>query len=141
MSDSKISRTILQYKDLETLQQFAEAQSTTILQLSKKIQTLESKLKHSEELLKSTVPNINSLPPGVEKIAEDDAEYICLVEIAKLKTSTLTRELTLEENRKFDTYYKILNNIKSKPNTEKDAEQLPTGKLLELIESKDDNGK
>lgn len=140
MSD-EVPKSIQQYKDFKSLQEFACAQNTTILQLSKKVQTLESKLKHSEELLKSTVPNLSSQLPGIKVIAEEDSEYICIVEIAKLKSYTKERDLTLEESRRFDTYYKILNNIKSKPNTEKDAEKLPTGKLLELIESKDDNGK
>lgn len=134
-----ISKTILQYKELSQLQEFAEAQNTTILNLSKKIQTLESKLKHSEDLLKSTVPNLSSQLPGVKVIAEEDSEYICLVEIAKLKNYTKERDLTLEESRRFDTYYKILNNINSKPNKEKDAEKLPTQDLLKLVETKNDD--
>lgn len=137
MSD-EIPRTIQQYKDLKSLQEFAVAQNTTILQLSKKVQNLESKLKHSEDLLKSTVPNISSQLPGIKVNAENDAEYICIVEIAKLKALTNERELTLEENRKFDTYYKILNNIKSKPNVEKEVESLPTNNLLEIAEGKKD---
>lgn len=139
MSDSKISKTILQYKELSQLQEFAEAQNTTILQLSKKIQNLESKLKHSEELLKTSVPIIGSLPE-ITQIASDDSEYICLVEIAKLKSFTKERELTLEESRRFDTYYKILNNIKSKPVKEKEVEKLSDGDLLKLVESKNDSG-
>lgn len=135
----KISRTILQYKDMKSLQEFCEAQNTTILQLSKKIQALEEKLKHSEEILKNSnqVPIINS---GVE-YSQGHSEYICQIEIAKLKVITQERELTYEECKKFDTYYKILNNINSKPNREKDAEQLPTPDLLKLVESKDGNGK
>jgi len=136
----KISRTILQYKDMAQLQMFAEAQNTTILQLSKKNQALDEKVKHLEELLKTTVPTISSLPNGASDIADDDSEYICLVEIAKLKRFTSERELTLEESRRFDTYYKILNNIKSKPATQKDVEELPTDSLLKIVESKNDSG-
>jgi hypothetical protein len=140
MSD-EIPKSIAQYRDFKSLQEFAVAQNTTILQMSKKIQSLEQKLKHAEDILKSTVPNISSQMPGIKINAQEDSEYICIIEISKLKNITNERELTLEENRKFDTYYKILNNIKSKPSVEKEAEKLPTGKLLELIESKDDNGK
>ena len=140
-NDNNIPKTIMQYKDIATLREFATAQNTTILQLSRKIQTLEEKLKHSESLLKATVPNISSLPPGVNKIADDDAEYICLVEIAKLKGFTNERELTLEENRKFDTYYKILNKIKSKPREEKEVEKQPTDDLLRIVENNDDRNK
>lgn len=141
MQDNKISRTILQYKELSQLQEFAEAQNTTILNLSKKIQKYEDQIKHLEELLKTTVPTISSSPKGVNDISNDDSEYICIIEISKLKQITNERELTLEENRKFDTYYKILNNIKSKPNKEKEAEKVPTQDLLKLVESIDDNGK
>jgi len=135
MSD-EIPKSIAQYRDFKSLQEFAVAQNTTILQLSKKIQTLESKLKHSEELLKSTVPNISSQLPGVKVTAEEDSEYICLVEIAKLKNYTQERDLTLEESRRFDTYYKILNNIKSKPPMEKEVEETPTKDLLKIVEGK-----
>jgi hypothetical protein len=140
MSDNKISKTILQYKELTQLQEFAEAQNTTILQLSKKNQSLEEKVKHLENILKTTVPTISSLPNGVEDIADDDSEYICLVEIAKLKRFTNERELTLEESRRFDTYYKILNNINSKPKQEKEVKETPTGDLLKIVESKNDSG-
>jgi hypothetical protein len=139
MADKTISRTILQYKDLAQLQLYAEAQNTTILQLSKKNQALEEKLKHAEDLLKTTVPNLSSLP-GVKIVAEEDSEYICIVEIAKLKSYTETRDLTLEESRRFDTYYKILNNIKSKPNQEKEVKEADTKDLLKLVESKNDSG-
>lgn len=141
MPDNSISKTILQYKDMETLQQFAEAQNTTILQLSKKNQRLEDQVKHLETLLKTTVPNISSQPNGVNEISADDSEYIAIVEIAKLKTFTLKRALTLEESRMFDTYYKILNNIKSKPKLEKEVQETSTENLLALVESKNDDRK
>jgi hypothetical protein len=132
----EIPKTIMQYKDLATLREFATAQNTTILQLSKKVQNLEAKLKHSEELLKTTVPNISSQLPGIKVVAEDDAEYICTVEIAKLKARTLEESLTLEESRKLDTYYKILNNINSKPKIEKEVKEESTEDLLKLVEGK-----
>lgn len=91
-------------------------------------------------LLKSSVPTISS-NVGVDKIADNDSEFICVVEIAKLKQITNERELTLEENRKFDTYYKILNNIKSKPKQEKEVEQLSDNDLLKLVEGEKDNAK
>lgn len=141
MSDESVPKTILQYKDLATLREFATAQNTTILQLSKKVRALESKLKHAEDLLKTTVPNISSQLPGVKVSAEEDSEYICLVEIAKLKSYTRERDLTLEESRRFDTYYKILNNINSKPKVEKEVKEESTADLLKLVESKNDDRK
>lgn len=142
MSDNKnnISKTISQYKEWQQLAEFAEAQNTTILQISKKLQKYEDQIKHLETLLKTTVPAISS-SPGINKIADDDSEYICIVEIAKLKQITNERELTLEENRKFDTYYKILNNIKSKPNQEREVQEKDTDTLLKIVESNNDDRK
>ena len=100
---------------MSQLQEYAQAQETTILQISKKIQKYEDQIKHLEELLKTTVPTISSQLPGVKINANSDAEYICVIEIAKLKNRASLAEdvLTLEESRKLDTYYKILNNINS----------------------------
>lgn len=142
MSDNKVSRTIAQYKDFEQLQLYAMAQETTILQMSRKNQKLEDQVKHLEELLKTTVPVIKTSPEGVQSFAEDDSEYICQVEIAKLKQVTQERELTYEECKRLDTYFKIITQINFKnKNKEKEAEKLPTEDLLKLVESNDDRAK
>lgn len=139
MSEQKISKTILQYKELSQLQEFAEAQNTTILQLSKKNQKLEDQVKHLEDLLKTSVPIIRTSPEGIQQLAEEDAEYICTVEIAKLKERSLVDALTLEESRRLETYFKILTQIKaSNKGREKEAQKLDTSDLLKLVESKDD---
>jgi hypothetical protein len=136
MSD-KVSKTIAQYKEFKQLQEYACAQETTILQMSKKIQTLEEKLKHSEVILKNAGPAINS----IVQYSKSDSEDICKIEIAKLKSFTIERELTYEEVKKLDIYYKVLNNINSKPHPEKEAEQLPTDNLLKIVESENKNSK
>lgn len=131
------SKTIEQYKTMEHLREFAEAQHTTISQLSKKIQRLEEERNHLKTLLESSVPIIKSTDHAVTEIFENDAEYICHIEIAKLKEVSKVRELTLEETRKLSEYFKIITQIdfKSDKKTEKQVKNLETQDLLKLIES------
>lgn len=133
-----IDRTILQYKELSQLQEYAQAQQSTILQLSKKLKNTEEERDHLKILLETSVPLIKTQPEGVEQIAENDAEYICNIEINKLKNLTTVRELTYEECKRLDTYFRILNQIHSKPNqSEREVKDLKTADLLKLVE---DNG-
>lgn len=130
-----IDKTILQYKELFQLQEFAQAQMTTIMQISKKIQRLEDERDHLKQLLESSVPLIKTSPDGVIRNAQEDSEYICTIEIAKLKNITQERELTYEETRKLSEYFKILSQINSKsPTKEKEVKELSTEKLLQLID-------
>lgn len=125
---------------MEQLQEFAEAQHTTIGQLSKKIQRLEEERNHLKSLLESSIPLIKTTDQSISEVFKNDSEYICHMEIAKLKDITRARELTLEESRRFDTYFKILSQIefKSEKKDEKEVEKLETKDLLKLIET--DNG-
>lgn len=134
------SPTIAQYKSLEELQAYADAQLKTITQLAKKVQRLEEERDHLKKLLEDSVPLIKTQPEGVTQIAESDSEYICTVEIAKLKNITSERELTYEETRKLSEYFKILTQINARSkNTEREVENLPTEELLKLAQS-DGNG-
>lgn len=131
-----IDRTIMQYKDLETLQQFAQAQMTTLTQMSKKVQRLEEERDHLKTLLESSIPLIKTSPEGVTQNAEADSEYICTIEIAKLKNITQERELTYEEVKRLEIHFKILNQINIRnPKQEKEVKDLSTENLLKLIES------
>lgn len=134
------SKTLDQYKDYDTLREFAEAQHTTIGQLSKKIQRLEEERNHLKSLLESSVPLIKTTDENISKVFENDAEYICHIEIAKLKEVSKVTELTLEQSRRLDTYFKILTQIefRSEKKEEKEVEKLETPELLKLIEN--DNG-
>jgi len=139
---SEISKTILQYRQLEQLQQYAMAQEQTILQISKKLQRIEEERDHLKQLLETSVPLIKTSPEGVQHFAENDTEYICNIEIGKLKQNSIVRELTLEESRKLDTYFKILTQIRSRPNLqEKEVKSLSNDDLLKLVENNDDRTK
>lgn len=143
MSDNdNISRTISQYKDWDQLAQFAQAQQTTIVQISKKIQRLEEERDHLKTLLESSVPLIKTESDSVNESTENDSEYICTLEIAKLKKISIQRALTYEEVKRLEIHFKMLTQINSRPNKqEKDVKELSNDRLLELIESKDVAGK
>ena len=137
-----IDKTILQYKELNQLQEYAMAQQTTIIQLSKKIQKIEDERDHLKTLLESSVPLLKTQPEGVNQISGDDTEYICTVEISKLKNMTLERELTYEECKRLDTYFRILNQINSRPTQrEKEVKDLKTEDQLKLVENNGNDNK
>lgn len=133
-----IDKTVAQYKDFNQLQEFAQAQQTTIIQLSKKIQKLEDERDHLKKLLQSSVPLI----APIKNENENDSEYICTMEISKLRDISTQRELTLEECRRLETYFKILTQINNKPKqVEKEVEKLSDSEVLKLVENNDVNRK
>lgn len=135
-----LSKTIAQYKEMSQLQDYAMAQEQTILQISRKLQKLEEERDHLKTLLETSVPIIKTSPEGVQLFAENDTEYICNIEIGKLKQNSIVRELTLEESKRLDTYFKILTQLNSRPNKqEKEVKDLNTSDLLKLVEN-NDNG-
>lgn len=137
---SNIDKTISQYKEFSQLQEFAQAQHTTIVQLSKKIQKLEDERDHLKSLLESSVPLIKT--PNNVTSDDNDAEFICNLEISKLREISTQRDLTLEETRRFETYFKIVSQINNRSKLpEKEAEKTPSDALLALVESSDGNRK
>lgn len=131
-----VDKTIAQYKDFSQLQEFAQAQQTTIVQLSKKLEKLEQEKDHYKKLAESPVKVV---PPGQvipKGTSDEDSEQICNMEIAKLRGVSTMRELTLEESRKLDTYFRILQQIKaSKKSTEREVDKLGEEELLKIVES------
>ena len=132
-------KTIEQYRNMEDLQLFAEAQNSTILQLSKKIQKLEEERDHLKKLLESSVPLIKEEGKGgAEKFLTSAEEAICIMQLDKLRDISSGRELTYEESKKVEIFNKILISVKNMPKTiEIKNKQLKTEELLALVESDD----
>ncbi len=137
-----ISKSIQQYKDVNSLQQFAEAQQKTIIQLSKKIQKIEEERDHLKTLLESSVPLIKTEGQQMgEKFLTSAEEAICVMQLEKLRDISSSRELTLEETRKVEVFSKVLNAVRNAPKTiEIKNKQMTSEELLALVES-DDNAK
>lgn len=135
-----ISRTIEQYKDLESLGQFAEAQQKIILQLGKKIQKVEEERDHLKTLLESSVPLIKKEGEQLgEKFLTTAEEAICVMQLDKLRDVSSARELTLEETRKVEVFSKVLAAVRNAPKTiEIKNKQMSSEELLALVESDDD---
>lgn len=139
-----VDKTIAQYKEFSQLQEFAHAQQQTIIQLSKKVQRLEEERDHLKTLLESTVPIIKeegkNLPDN--KFLTSAEEAICTIQLDKLRSISVERELTLEETRRVEIFSKILATFRNMPKTiEIKSKQMKDEELLALVESDDGNRK
>ena len=139
---NQVDKTVAQYRDFNQLQEFAQAQQNTIVQLSKKIQKLEDERDHLKKLLESTVPLFNEpgkiVTPG--KILTSAEEAICVMQLDRLRDISLERELTLEETRRVEIFSKVLASVKNKiKESESRVKQMSDEELLALVEN-DGNG-
>jgi hypothetical protein len=135
-----VSKTILQYKEFNQLQEYAVAQEQTILQLSKKMQKLEEERDHLKKLLETSMPLIKTegQESSAEKILTSSEEHICVTQLEKLRDISSSRELTLEETRRVEIFSKVLNIARNAPKTiEPKHKQLDTKQMLALVESDD----
>jgi len=124
------------YKDMAELQAFAEAQYNTIVTLTEQNQTLKEEITHLKSLLESTTP---LLPTEVrtERLLVSDEEAISKIQLEKLRDVSLTRELTLEEAKRFEIFYKVLNSVRNNVKTyESSVKKLGSTELLALLEDK-----
>lgn len=136
-----ISKTILQYKEMSQLQQFAEAQSSTIIQLSKKLKKLEEERDHLKQLLESSVPILkdDSKPELGQKFLTSSEESICVMQLEKLRDISIGRELTLEEARRVEIFSKVLSASRNSPKViEFKTKNMSNEELLALVEGTDD---
>jgi len=101
--------------EVRKLQAYSNAQTNTIIELSRKLKEAQDEVSHLKKLLEGSVPLIK--PEGSSGITSSagDQEYICRTEINKLREISRDRELTLEECKKLDIYSKILKDLASAP--------------------------
>lgn len=126
-------------KDYAKLQAYSNAQTNTIIELSKKLKGSQDEITHLKKLLEGSVPLVKDEGSITDKA--DDREYICRTEISKLRDISRDRELNNEEARRFDIYCKILKelNLNSGTKTESEAKKTSTADLLALVRSGDDS--
>lgn len=97
--------------DEEDAKAYQKAQSATIITQTRQINELRKKLEElSEQLEKLTIENtrLKALGNGTEIEKGNDAETICLVQLALLNNYSMQRELTLEETKKAEIFTKTL---------------------------------
>lgn len=135
MSDTKdISQLETEFTDIKS---YSDAQFTTIVDLQKKITSLQEENKSLKIMLEGNLPPItfsdSNLLLGISK-----EQLICEVQIEILKNDAITRALTLEETKKFVMFEEILDKIRKDP-TKRDShvEALDDTTLLSLVSSND----
>jgi hypothetical protein len=137
MSD-QMDKMLEQFKDLASLQKYADAQYKTILSLTKKLKILEQENNDLKDILEKTTPVLNedkktfSLP-AVE--AASSEEMIAKVQLSRLNEISLDRELTLEEAKRVEIFSKIL----TSKGTDKPAliqlQKMDSSDLLKALEN------
>ena len=133
MSDAVTS--LEKIKEYSELKAYSDAQTKTIIELSKKLKIKEDENLHLKKLLESSVPLIKE-KRDLTKFESNDQEYICRTEINKLKDLSMERELTLEEVKKLDIYSKILKELANIPKTiEVKSRNYTEAELLAAAES------
>lgn len=141
------------YKTEAELRAFATAQFKTITELSKKINNLEEENIHLKKLLADSTPVIGdgdreSVPSrrvvpmlhgitggGVQnpQFASDDEEQIAVMELRRLRDIAIERSLTLEETKKAEVFFKMMQQIKNQPKTiVVETKKMSTEELLAL---------
>jgi ribosomal protein S15P/S13E len=141
---TSVDSLVAQYSQPEQLKMLAEAQMSTITNLSKRIQSLEEENRKLKKDLsdnkKVLIPDnslitLNSSNSGTQ-IAIEDEEQIAIMQIHRLRDMSLERDLTFEEAKKLDIYYKILSSIRNKPKViEVKAKNFTDAELLSLVNS------
>lgn len=138
---SSIDSMIDQFKNDHEIKAYAEAQYSTILEQSKKIQRLEEEnasLKKALEGSSSGEKNEETKTLlGYDENASSE-EIIAVVQLAKLKEISYDRELNLDETKRVEIYSKIVANCRSNKNEEKPqatADALSNEDLIRLVSS------
>lgn len=126
------------FKELTELKMYCEAQYKTIEFLQQKLTKLEMENKHLKELVAGAVPIV----PEAKPIQVSTEQAIAEMQLKRLETLSMERELTLEETKKYDLLVKNL--MVSKPKKKdldgswKHLEDISPAQLIEAIK-KDKN--
>jgi len=136
MSDIK-DKTLEQFKDMATLQKYADAQYKTILSLTKKVKLLEQENMELKDLLEKTTPLFDEEKktfemPQIE--ASSDEEMIAKVQLVKMREIAIERELTLEEAKRVEIFTKILT-TKGTKGPVAQTQKMNNDDLLKMLEN------
>lgn len=122
-----------QFKSLDELKMFSQAQGKTIIEQSKKINKLEEEIKNLKTQLESS-KIVESNPVSSDLNAGSDQEIIAKIQLNKLKEKCFDRELTLDEVKRAEILVKILNSDKKSHKQEAKEEPISSNQLLEMLD-------
>lgn len=112
---SEVNKMIKDITNFDDLQKFANAQYTVMINQTKKIETLQKEIATlTVQVEQSKQAVFTSSVLDTSKDQSNDAETICLIQLALLNRKSMEGELTLEETKKVETFSKVLQLIKGK---------------------------
>lgn len=124
-------------QDDEDAKAYQKAQSATIISQTRQVNELRKKMEElSQQCEKLTIENtrLKALGNGTEVEQGNDAETICIVQLALLNNYSMQRELTLEECKKAEIYTKTLISLRGKQD-KKEVDTVGTLSNEELLEA------
>lgn len=113
------------------LKAFANSQTKVILSQSQRINALEAEVEDlKEKLLNSTpvTPDPNSSIILIKDLTDEQA--IAVMELRRLKETSLRQELSSEESKKYAIYVKAMIDLRGKSPEQEHAQEMNTGDLL-----------
>lgn len=108
------------------LQEYSEAQFKTIVELTRKIESMKLENDNLKSMLENTVSPITIDIPNLSLTGLTNEQLICETQIQIFKNKASVGELSLEETKKFEVYQKILKDIKL---NQKDADKFGADKI------------
>lgn len=138
MSNDTIDKMAETYtSDDDDAKAYQKAQAATIIAQTRQVNELRKKLEElSQQCEQLTIENtrLKALGNGTEMEQGNDAETICLVQLALLNNYSMQRELTLEECKKAEIYTKTLISLRGKQE-KKEVDTIGTLSNEELLEA------
>lgn len=139
MSNDSIDKLAEVYvNDEDDAKAYQKAQASVVVNLTRQNNELRKKIEElAGQLEKLTIENtrlkaLGADTPGVEQ--GNDAESICLVQLALLNNYSMQRELTLEETKKAEIFTKTLVLLRGKEE-KKETNTIGTLSNEELMEA------
>lgn len=138
MSNETIDKMAEVYaSDEEDAKAYQKAQASVVVNLTRQNNELRKKLEElSGQLEKLTIENtkmkaLGADNPGVEQ--GNDAESICLVQLALINNYSMQRELTLEEVKKAEILAKVLIALRGKQEKKDEAPKISDEELMAAL--------
>jgi hypothetical protein len=134
----QIDKMLEQFKDMGSLQKYAEAQYKTILSLSRRVKVLEEENVELKDLLEKSTPLLNEEKKNFVSYqveASSDEEMIAKVQLARMKEISMGRELTLEEAKRVEIFTKILANKGSNSSITIQTQKMNSDDLLKMLDN------
>ena len=126
------------FKDMSSLQKYAEAQYKTILSLSRRVKVLEEENVELKDILEKSTPLVNEDKKNFvayQVEASSDEEMIAKVQLARMKEISMDRELTLEEAKRVEIFTKILANKGSNSSIAIQTQKMNSDDLLKMLDN------